>query len=123
MSRCLSIVAINAGWILGAVAGSVASADTVYPRSERVPFYRVELGNRAGVEQTYRRLQRAAARVCGDEDSKQLVERMQFQRCVEESLARAVAEVHDASLTAYHQHRSAAAAAIAAVSAPRASLP
>jgi UrcA family protein len=74
--------------------------------SVTVRFERQELASSAGIEGVYLRLRQAAQEVCSPYESIALERRRAFARCVKLSLARAVADVRDAALTAYSEHRS-----------------
>lgn len=84
------------------VAGSAARADSDIP-SKVVRYAQTELSSPAGVGRIYSRLNRAAKQVCSNYDLIDLAHHQIFNRCVAESLARAVGQVHDERLTLYHE--------------------
>ena len=100
-------------------AGSPARADSDMP-SQPVHYSPTELSSPEGVGRIYLRLNSAAQLVCDRYDSMELARRQVFDRCVAESPARAVAQVHDERLTLYHESkaRPSAAAIVVSSSAP-----
>jgi UrcA family protein len=92
-------------------AGSPARADSDIP-NQAVHYGPTELSSPEGVGRIYSRLTSAAQLVCDRYDSMELARRQVFDRCVAESLARAVAQVHDERLTLYHEFKARPSAAI-----------
>lgn len=75
------------------------------PPSKSVQIYAGELSSNAGVTRVHERLEDAASFVCRAFDSRELERQMRYRRCVADALDRAVREVHDARLSAYHRGR------------------
>lgn len=96
-------------------AGSPVQADSDVP-SQAVHYSQTELSSPAGVGRIYSRLNSAAKQVCSSYDLIDLAHHQIFNRCVAESLARAVGQVHDERLTLYHQYRTQSDAAPIVVS-------
>jgi UrcA family protein len=101
------------------VAGAPARADSDIP-SRVVHYSQTDLSSPVGIDRIYSRLITAAKLVCDRYDSMELARRQVFDRCVAESLARAVGQVHDERLTLYHesQTRPSAAAIVVSSSTP-----
>lgn len=64
-----------------------------------------ELASRDGRARIYARLQDATAQVCARYEDRELARQRVHQRCVEQVLAAAVGQVHDAGLQALHDAR------------------
>ena len=117
MKGHLAVLALS-GCIVGSLAaGAAAYADAADGElgSTIVYFSHDELQGSAGIGRVYRRLDTAAHEVCQFYDSRELARQRAFQQCVAASLVRAVAQIHDPGLTAYHERRTAAIPALAAV--------
>ncbi len=126
----LSLFRIPSLMLLGtfaAAAGSAVAADVpVEVPSVRVHFADLDLGKPAGTEALYGRLQRAARVVCDTYETRLLVQGFAWQACVKSALDRAVDQVGDERLTAYHLahgSRSATAPTRLAAGAPAAPAP
>jgi UrcA family protein len=71
-----------------------------------VSFADLNLSNPQGVATLYRRLQRAAAEVCGSEPHvREFTQRSAWSGCASKALDNAVVQVHSAELTALHAKR------------------
>jgi len=67
-----------------------------------VHFEELNLNSAAGTESLYRRIRRGAETVCRDLDGREISKQALHERCEEEAIARAVAEVGHPRLTAYY---------------------
>ena len=74
-------------------------------RSVTLQYRSTDLATAHGVISLYRRIRSAASSVCGTYDRALLQEKMMWHECVDQAVARAVADVHSESLTAYHWRR------------------
>jgi UrcA family protein len=72
------------------------------PASVTVSFADLDLTKPQGTAILYRRIRNAAQAVCGPVDIALQEERAYWTRCVDESIANAVAKVGNTSLTAYY---------------------
>jgi UrcA family protein len=70
-----------------------------------VRYNRHDLRSSSGQGALYRRLQRAAERVCAADNGATLRERYAARECAAQSLARAVADVNAPAVTAMHQSK------------------
>ncbi|MBV8877949.1 MAG: UrcA family protein [Gammaproteobacteria bacterium] len=70
--------------------------------SQKVAFSDLNLTKAQGTVTLYRRIRAAARTVCGPLDIGFADERADWNRCVDDAIADAVAKVADASLTDYH---------------------
>jgi UrcA family protein len=82
-------------------------AATLHARatSVTVRFHTGDLGTPQGVAGLYRRLRAAAEAACGQPDDALFLEKMLWNRCVDQAIAGAVASVHSESLGAYRGHQ------------------
>ena len=67
-----------------------------------VTYGDLNLANRQGIEQLYRRIVGAAQQVCDVFNGRSLQAKEQFSICTKESIARAVSAVDQPALTALH---------------------
>lgn len=106
MKGFIGVIAIS-GVLTASWAASSAAADEsdIGLGAVAVQFERQELASPAGIARVYQRLRLAAEQVCLPYESILLQRQRAHDRCVAESLARAVADVRDAGLTAYSEHR------------------
>jgi UrcA family protein len=92
-------------------AGAFGASAPVRADSEQqrqvVRFEQADLSSPSGLNRIYHRLGEAASIVCGDYQSSELLHSQSFERCMQESVSRAVAQIHDARLTRYHESRTA----------------
>lgn len=105
MSRylvALSLAALIAGALPAARSARAAEVSDEAP-SQAVRIDGSELLSGAGIVRVYGQLEQAADYVCHSLDSKELERQRQYRRCVAEALERAVKDVHDGRLSAYHQ--------------------
>ncbi len=113
------------GWLGAALALVCAGAMLPAGAAERsvvVQIQSTQLASREGVVRVYQKLRLAAEAACGEPNSADLREWSDFRQCVARSLDRAIGEVHDARLTAYHAQRTGVAVQVAAL-APRPAAP
>jgi UrcA family protein len=71
--------------------------------SVTLQFRGTDLNTPQGVGRLYRRIREAASSVCGPFD--RALENQQWNQCVDEAVARAVASVNSESLSIYHWRR------------------
>lgn len=116
MSRYL-IALCTTAMIAGLPAARLARATdvTADPPSRTVQIYGAELSNTAGIARVHERLTGAARDVCHTLDAKDLGRQMLYRRCVAAALARAVRDVHDARLSAYHEAKTGATRTVALI--------
>jgi UrcA family protein len=94
--------------LLAAIVGKTPlayAADFTDPLPTQVlSFSKLDLNNQPGAKALFLRIVSAARRVCNpsEEASSNLASRAYRQRCVDESVARAVADVHSFALTRYY---------------------
>ncbi|HEU4627647.1 MAG TPA: UrcA family protein [Steroidobacteraceae bacterium] len=92
--------------VLASVASSFAMADNVVTvKSETVRYDDLRLISAVGAAVLYGRLRGAAERACSPLDGKsaQLVSR--YRACVDEAVAKAVAQVNEPVLTKYYESK------------------
>lgn len=82
-----------------------AAAHDAEAPSIAVQYHSTDLNTPRGVAVLYRRIRAAASSVCGSYDRVLLEEKLAWDRCVDEALARAVASVHSERLSAYQRRR------------------
>jgi UrcA family protein len=105
MSRylvALSLATVIAGALPAARFAHSAEA-LENPPSQAVRIDGSELQSGAGIAHVYGRLAQAADYVCRSFDSKEPERQARYRQCVAEALERAIADVHDARLSAYYQ--------------------
>ena len=73
--------------------------------STTVKFGDLNLQNPAGTEALYRRIQRAANKVCGDTRDIHNLNDFARRECVERAVAKAVSDVNNRSLTALYTRK------------------
>jgi UrcA family protein len=121
----MTLPVVLLGSLLG--GGGIGSAQAA-TRSAQMPavpvhYTKAELLNDAGIVRVHERLKAAARSVCYEFESRELGRQAQFTQCVASSLSRAVAQIHDPALTAYHEHRTGYLRQIAAVNGTEATAP
>jgi UrcA family protein len=95
--------------MFAAIASSVAMADmAVTVRSEVVQYGDLRLISAVGAAVLYGRLRGAAERTCGPLDGRQPAQAARYRACVDEAIAKAVADVNEPVLTAYFDAKRAA---------------
>lgn len=73
-------------------------------KSQAVSYADLDLSKPAGAQTLYKRIQKAARRVCGPVDNYTFITPAKaFRQCYEQSIAEAVAQVDRPSLTALHK--------------------
>jgi UrcA family protein len=102
--------------LLAVAAGSQAlAADPVVTiKTETVRFDDLRLISNVGAAQLYARMSRAAERACdGPIDTSQLARYARYRACVDEAIAKAVADVNHPVLNGFYETKRAAARAAA----------
>ena len=99
------IVPLFAVLMLSPVEFVRAGAPEAAAPSVTLQYRSTDLDTPHGLAILYRRIRSAASSVCGAYDRALLEEKMQWDKCVEQAVAGAVAAVHSETLTAYHGHR------------------
>jgi UrcA family protein len=79
-----------------ALADSAAEAPSV-----KLEISQAELHG-PGVQKLYQRIQSAAREACAQLDSRELTAHLAYRHCVDDAVARAVADVHSKELTEVH---------------------
>jgi UrcA family protein len=93
-------------FIFAAVASSVAMADSlVTVKSEVVHYGDLRLISAVGAAVLYGRLRGAAERACSPLDGRQPSQAGRYRACVDEAMAKAVADVNEPVLTAYYESK------------------
>ncbi|MEJ0038184.1 MAG: UrcA family protein [Gammaproteobacteria bacterium] len=94
--------------ILAVCGNSLAMADTlVNVKTETVRYDDIRLISAVGAAVLYGRLRAAAERACGGPvDTVPLAQRQRFKGCVDEAVAKAVADVNNPMLTWYRESKS-----------------
>jgi UrcA family protein len=88
--------------ISAALCGPASAApDTLIPR-EKVSYADLNLSRPEGAARLYRRIERAAAKVCVTFDGGHLSNRPRRRSCIEQAVARAVAAVGVPALTDHY---------------------
>ena len=91
------------------VASSFAMADTVVTvKSESVRYDDLRLISAVGAAVLYGRLRGAAERACGSLDGKTPQLAGRYRACVDDAVAKAVADVNEPVLTRYYESKRAA---------------
>jgi UrcA family protein len=99
MKSFVVIAALAAAGVL--IAGEPAHADSTVSR-QVVRVDHSELSTQQGLIHVYRRLNQAATIVCGNYQSSALLQSHAYQQCLNNAVSQAVAQIHDARLTRYH---------------------
>jgi len=94
---CVAFAAAAFG-INGANAETIVELEPV-----TVSYEGLDIATKSGATILYGRLRSAARRVCGPLDGRELARHARFNTCVATTLARAVADVNLASVTALHR--------------------
>ena len=90
----------------GAVDAQGSGATRAVQAGDIVLQYRpADLATQDGRSRIYARMQDATAQVCARYEDRELARQRVHQRCVEQVLAAAVGQVHDAGLQALHDAR------------------
>lgn len=92
---------------LAAIASTHAIADTsVSVQSEVVRYDDIRLISAVGAAVLYGRLRGAAERACGSAQNKKPIDQeVRFRTCVDDAVAKAVAQVNEPLLTWYHDSK------------------
>ena len=115
ISTLLLLAALASAATLG--AATAAFGDTAVPYV-RVKISDLDLSKPAGTEALYRRLKSAASVVCSTYEDRLPALYFPWKACVNGALDRAVEEVANAQLTAYHLAKTARSASAPAYSRP-----
>ena len=92
--------------VTGVATRAVAADATPGTLTRKVSFAGLNLNRQADVELLYRRIAGAASQVCDPVHvSPDLQSKFRVRHCVEDSIARAVAEIHAPALTRYYAQR------------------
>src|SRR5689334_24633133 len=90
--------------VFALVTGSFALADSVVTvKSETVRYDDVRLISAVGAAVLYGRVRHAAERACGSLDGKTPQLASRYRACVDDAVAKAVAEVNEPVLTKYYE--------------------
>jgi UrcA family protein len=100
MKSFVVIAALVAAGVV--VAGEPAFADSTVSRQVVRVDHR-ELSTQQGLMHVYRRLNQAATVVCGNYESSALLQSQAYRQCLNDAVSQAVAQIHDARLTRYHE--------------------
>jgi len=93
-------------FLFAVVASSVAMADPlVTVKSEVVHYGDLRLISAVGAAVLYGRLRGAAERACGALDGRQPSQAARYRVCVDDAVAKAVAEVNEPVLTTYYESK------------------
>jgi|SRR5580658_3439160 UrcA family protein len=103
MKSLIVMLAVASGYALA--AGAPANAAGVLVEQQPVHYTKLELSTPAGMRHVYGRINQAAALVCGNYVSPDILHSGPYQSCLSESVARAVAQIHDERLSRYHELR------------------
>lgn len=98
---------------LGSLSALAAAGPGDEPAKRTVHFADLDLSHGAGVAVLYTRIQSAAREVCGPANAWELKAMMITRHCVQQSIARAVAEVNAPMLTSYYLQKTAAPLTVA----------
>jgi UrcA family protein len=94
---------------LAAMAFSAAvfadAGEQVTVREVPVHYSDLNANSSQGAQQLYARLKSAARAACGNEPGRRMEERIAFDNCRMDALAKAVSEVNSRTLTALHRSR------------------
>ncbi len=117
MNRSITLIALICGAAASFSSSAAWSADDADAALGTVSIHytRQELQSPEGVRRLYDRLGFAAREVCEYYDSSELPRRHAFQLCVSRSLERAVTQIHDPALSAYHLRQVTRPLAVAAL--------
>ncbi len=108
--KALNVIVIGmaASLSLTAFAAPAQSAGGNAPAGQRqvvLQYRSADLATPAALEQTYLRISRAAQQVCQPYAGRELARQRIFQRCLDATLAAAVAAVQDPRMVALHGSR------------------
>jgi UrcA family protein len=85
-----------------AIESRAQAADAEQALTKTVTYGDLNLDSRQGAEVLYARLRRAAEDVCLPLDGRDLTQRSHWQRCFDNAVASAVAQVNKTTVTALH---------------------
>jgi UrcA family protein len=117
VNRFITLTALTcaaAGSFFASAAWSADDTDAALG-TVTIRYSREELQSREGIRRLYDRLGLAAREVCQFYDSTELARRHVFRLCVSRSLDRAVTQIHDPALSAYHLRQVTRPLAVAAL--------
>jgi UrcA family protein len=105
MQRPLMLAFVSA-IAFGFAAAAPASAQDFVGPDQRVSYSDLNLDHRAGALAMLQRLERATARACGDRvGTIPLAFRVRIERCIDEKMSQAVAEVGHSGLSSLYYGR------------------
>jgi UrcA family protein len=112
--------AASAAFILLVAAASSQLSNAAAARAEEpltvvVRYGDLNLRHAPDAARLYARIRSAARQACAPLDSRDLLRKSAWIHCVDGAVSRAVFDVHDASLTAYHHAKTRAADSTAAL--------
>ena len=103
--RAIGVAAALAALVTVAIIAGAGSASAAQPYETRTVYYtRSELATDQGTRALYGRIEAAAAMACPPEDSERPYETATSRECQRQAIARAVAEIGSARLTALFAH-------------------
>jgi len=106
LSRGLCAFGIAALCVAGLPGAHANEKDKLIEgRSAIVKFADLNLQNPAGAEELYRRIQRAATKVCWDSRDIHVLNDIASRKCVEAAVAKAVNDVNKPFLTALYERK------------------
>jgi UrcA family protein len=82
-----------------------AAAPAAEAPSVTLQYHSTDLDTPQGIAVLYRRIREAASSVCGPYDGALLEEKLLWNKCVDQAVARAVASVRSEKLSAYYWRR------------------
>jgi UrcA family protein len=91
--------------ISAVLSGTGSAAPGAAIAQEKVSYADLNLSRPEGAARLYRRIERAAAKVCVTPNDRQLSNRARRDSCIEQAIARAVAAVGAPALTRYTAER------------------
>lgn len=94
-----TLLASFAGFAFGAATGDDLPKQTV-------SYADLDLSHKAGAERLYTRIKSAAREVCEPQQTRVLTAGPQYQRCVNEAIGRAIADVNAPVLAAIYREAS-----------------
>jgi UrcA family protein len=103
--RAMAVPAVVAGLVTVAMIAGAGRASAAQPYETRTVYYKPsELTTDQGTRALYGRIEAAAAMACPPEDSERPYETATSRECQRQAIARAVAEIGSARLTALFAH-------------------
>jgi UrcA family protein len=88
--------------LLGSLSAAAAAVEPGEVATRRVNFADLDLTRSAGVTVLYARIKSAAGEVCQPVNAREVESVMRSNRCTQQAIARAVADVNAPALTSYY---------------------